>query len=559
MECTIGEREGEYYRASCPDLAAKIRLLKRAAARDATDPRVQCIARAIPPTAAGLHAWVRDRVRFRPESVETFRGPCETIARGGDCDDHARLMLALAELLGLETYLAVREPTDTRDGHVCLLLRERGGEWKWAETTVDAQFGEHPMRAAERLGLVARSDLGAPAGTKTSLAIQPDVVVDPSGTGKPGSPRTYGEFLREINAAIKKKPIAFQNFLSPMAQVYQGMVDEGQSAAISALSSLMEQQQEAIADLADDLMSSMVRDLASDIIDVIPILGALINTIIDIAGIAGSGSPDGTATKTKLSCATDWYIAPSPSGATGIVPADIFAPVHPPTVAVVSGRSTLGQYLIWLTEDPLSLAQVYARVSGGGMLYLTTFLQPRMVYAISADDRKLFRWMRTAIESQYRTPATATVAAKGPASGTGGLELWPLYLELLLWQFANGKLNWEAAAGQWIGRDPICQMAGQQGEKSVRALLDGYARAVNPVYANDAQKLKENLPEVRPTVRAAVMAHVGKLATAEKLRPGKTPATGTPERAPQGTATAGALLTLASLAGVLAWWKLWRL
>jgi hypothetical protein len=43
-------------------------------------------------------------------------------------------------------------------GHVAPVIHDGSG-WHWAETTVDAAFGEHPRAAAKRLGLQHRRDV----------------------------------------------------------------------------------------------------------------------------------------------------------------------------------------------------------------------------------------------------------------------------------------------------------------------------------------------------------------------------------------------------------------
>ncbi|MFZ8278391.1 hypothetical protein ACO1KY_14770, partial [Staphylococcus aureus] len=37
--------------------------------------------------------------------------------------------------------------------HVAPIVVDADKRWRWAETTVDARFGEHPREATKRLGL----------------------------------------------------------------------------------------------------------------------------------------------------------------------------------------------------------------------------------------------------------------------------------------------------------------------------------------------------------------------------------------------------------------------
>jgi len=90
--------------------------------------------------------------------------PCSafTLASGsGDCDDHARPVFALALAGGLPAAIAFLHHggPSAQPTHAVAQLG-LGGRLRWAETTIDAAFGEHPLDAAIRLGLVtARQDL----------------------------------------------------------------------------------------------------------------------------------------------------------------------------------------------------------------------------------------------------------------------------------------------------------------------------------------------------------------------------------------------------------------
>ena len=79
-----------------------------AAAREIPE-GVTRILRAQGPRAARMaHAFVRQRVEFRPEETETFQSPGATLALGyGDCDDSARALVALARAAGIAPFVAV--------------------------------------------------------------------------------------------------------------------------------------------------------------------------------------------------------------------------------------------------------------------------------------------------------------------------------------------------------------------------------------------------------------------------------------------------------------------
>jgi hypothetical protein len=100
--------------------------------------------------AFALWENVQRQIKFRHERTETFQSARLTMRLGaGDCDDHARLLVALAIAGGLEAQLTFLE-ADDQPAHVVGLVKTSGG-WTWAETTIDAEFGEPPLDALARL------------------------------------------------------------------------------------------------------------------------------------------------------------------------------------------------------------------------------------------------------------------------------------------------------------------------------------------------------------------------------------------------------------------------
>ena len=98
-------------------------------------------------TAAAIQANVQAQILFVHERKETFQSARETIALGaGDCDDHARLVLALALAANIPLSDLVFFEEDDQPVHVAPVML---GEW--AETTIAAHFGEHPYEALARL------------------------------------------------------------------------------------------------------------------------------------------------------------------------------------------------------------------------------------------------------------------------------------------------------------------------------------------------------------------------------------------------------------------------
>jgi transglutaminase-like putative cysteine protease len=150
----------------CGDNANAIRFLDRAATLDAGDTLVRDLALRMRgvhggelATAKAIQAFVRSAVRFVREARETFQHTLYTLRRrAGDCDDHARAVAALARAAGLRAHVVGVPNARGQVGHVAPMIAAAGKKW-WAETTVDARFGEHPRAAARRLGITSRPDI----------------------------------------------------------------------------------------------------------------------------------------------------------------------------------------------------------------------------------------------------------------------------------------------------------------------------------------------------------------------------------------------------------------
>lgn len=151
-----------------PSGYAKTQLLWEMAVDGATHPLVRDVATSIVRTAPRfdhvervkrLHRFVRDSVPYHREPIEMLHPAAFVLMNGGDCDDHAILMGALAwavkypfivEALNPEnpshyTMRVGTPPAETPYGNAKT-------EWWPAETTVPAFFGEHVSAVVPRLG-----------------------------------------------------------------------------------------------------------------------------------------------------------------------------------------------------------------------------------------------------------------------------------------------------------------------------------------------------------------------------------------------------------------------
>ncbi len=118
-----------------------------------------------------LFANVQSEIAFVHEPGERFQSAATTMQLGaGDCDDHARLLLALALAGGLNArMLFIPDPDTGEPVHVVDQIEDGNGMWRWAETTIAAEYGEDPLVAVRRLQL---------AGGQNPLAHAPAAMGD---------------------------------------------------------------------------------------------------------------------------------------------------------------------------------------------------------------------------------------------------------------------------------------------------------------------------------------------------------------------------------------------
>jgi len=110
--------------------------------------------------ARKVHKIVRDVIEYEDDPEQVFRSSDVTLTLGvGNCVNTARLAVALARAVGLDARAVGVVPRD--DGeitHACAQIAHDGA-WHWAEATIAADYGEPPLDAARRLGIL-RDDLG---------------------------------------------------------------------------------------------------------------------------------------------------------------------------------------------------------------------------------------------------------------------------------------------------------------------------------------------------------------------------------------------------------------
>ncbi len=222
---------------ACDDGWAAARLLLALAEEDARTPGARALAAQIrggqddETFARALHAYVKEHVRFEPEEGEVFQSGAFTLTNGvGDCDCHFRLLYGLAHAGGLPGALGVLHrgqsaPADKQGpAHAAVILCPRGQPCAWAETTVDAEYGESPNDAAARLGL-HRTDIAKEVvimSTDTDLPPPPDgfrgrqsarqVLLDAEALRRLGylARDAFGDFCDPTDPVLRRAVLAFQ-------------------------------------------------------------------------------------------------------------------------------------------------------------------------------------------------------------------------------------------------------------------------------------------------------------------------------------------------------------
>jgi transglutaminase-like putative cysteine protease len=143
----------------------KVRFFAALAHEHSRDQDIQALARSIVAYSPdkselgrilALHGWVAQNVQHIGEPIETVPNARQVAIDGcGDCDDSAVLLMALLLAIGHRACLL---PMGDPPRHVCAGVWY-DGQWHPLETTIEALPGEHPMAAADRLGMTNRKDL----------------------------------------------------------------------------------------------------------------------------------------------------------------------------------------------------------------------------------------------------------------------------------------------------------------------------------------------------------------------------------------------------------------
>jgi hypothetical protein len=155
-------------RFSCGDGWGAARMLDNLCETDIGQfPDVEDLARRVARTPEDVQRFIQTSIEFTREEGEQFQSPRETLERGyGDCDCQARLGSLMLRAIGYPTrnvylagtgnpkHVAVQAYDVPEAVRHAATWQTRFDEerWKWLETTMDADYGEQPVRAAVRIG-----------------------------------------------------------------------------------------------------------------------------------------------------------------------------------------------------------------------------------------------------------------------------------------------------------------------------------------------------------------------------------------------------------------------
>ncbi len=174
---------GQYVtaRLACPHGWAGAALLSALAEEDAATAGARDAALELRRAHPGDDGFARavfeaaKRLRFDREAGEVFAmGSYTWDAGGGDCDDHARAVVALLRAGGLPARIAYLHAPGREPSHAVAQVWLDGSGWTWLESTLDARMGEHPIAAARRLGKV-RSDLALETAILDPTTLRPNM------------------------------------------------------------------------------------------------------------------------------------------------------------------------------------------------------------------------------------------------------------------------------------------------------------------------------------------------------------------------------------------------
>jgi flagellum-specific peptidoglycan hydrolase FlgJ len=181
-----------------------------------------------------IQGFVQDRVRYIQGDVQRWATPERTLTGGyGDCGNSSRAIIALARLNGYSARLRSFTKVWTAEpgilgrkfvapAHVAAQIGDpRTGRWEWAEAAIPAGYGEHPLDAARRLGIMTTlketppgDEVLVPVGPDDDTAPAPKVLAPKIGDLSDSQPDTP----QQVSAT--KTPVSVQDMYTALSQAW---------------------------------------------------------------------------------------------------------------------------------------------------------------------------------------------------------------------------------------------------------------------------------------------------------------------------------------------------
>jgi len=284
------------------------------------------------------------------------------------------------------------------------------------------------------------------------------------------------------------------------------------STSKMAIEGVLGKDLQGLTSLAVSQVSSVVTDMASDIVgDVgggIPLVGQILGwasfVVKDIIATYSQPSKAEQDAQHAARCShlATWF-RPLGTGMKGVVPADIFAEYIP----IIKDIDAPGTPYV-LAKDALAYCMAHSycqRPLLGNALIAATEGNSK----VSAGRKAQFKKLRTAMAAQFMRLA----------SKDGGANLWPLYMDLIMTEADAGHMS--AAQIKESAKTMSSEMFDCRdiATSLVLGTMDQWGRAVRPIYSDDVKALKAQSAKIKSDIQAMINKKLGKTTIASQLSP----------------------------------------
>jgi hypothetical protein len=351
-----------------------------------------------------------------------------------------------------------------------------------------------------------------------SASFPPNALYGASGFGAAISGGAYGTMVADaVNAVAADKVLASN--VSPFSRITVNTIG---GAAEHATGVKMPEIVGKLGGNALDAAMSAAIDAVGQIAGAVPLMGTMISFAKDVLTQLATSKSDTTASDNCSKWERDALVVTGWGGGGKIMPADYFHPRF-------SGGepSAIALYLLMITESrdarvaykpgtfipPDSLHTAAAR--SVLVTHANKYGSPKSVGDIPPDRMAKLRKVRQAIQAQYKT-------------GDGGVALWPLYLDMILyeidvaktltdpfrWTLWNRYASKDPKTKRLVVREGGCFSYWNATARTAEKLLSDWRKTTHPVYAQD----KKAMADAEVQAAAALKALLAKGAPGKRAR-----------------------------------------